>query len=441
MIAWVSPDRTVRSTPRRISLTSSPSPTVTCRSRISRTDMLLLSCWPRRGASRRWRHRRTRPPLPRGPGRRTPARWPAGWWARRCAGRSTTRAASTRWSGRRGTPRRPPRTAAPRRGSRGPRSRRPRPRTGRRRCRRQPVAPAASQARGCPSARRPARTSRGDLLLGQVRARESLSAEAGLDGGHQPVLQAVDADELDDVGEEAAHHEAAGGLGVDAARAEVEQLLVVEPAGRAGVTGADDLAGLDLQVRHGVGAGAVGEHQVAVELVGLRARGRRTNADVADPDRARLLALQRALVLDVAAAVRDGVVDPEPVLLVLGLVGEVDAEELRGAAGAGVLHVADQPHQVAPEGDHDLLEARVAADDGVVLAAVHRAGRPVLHGHERDLRAVTDEHGDAAGVPREAGVVEDDGRLRERTDLDDELAPHDVVRTGAGEAERDRSVE
>src|SRR3569833_1161955 len=37
MIAWVSPPRTVRSTPRRISLTSSPSPTVTCRSRISRT--------------------------------------------------------------------------------------------------------------------------------------------------------------------------------------------------------------------------------------------------------------------------------------------------------------------------------------------------------------------------------------------------------------------
>src|SRR3954463_5175230 len=43
MIAWVSPERTVRSTPRRISLTSSPSPTVTCRSRISRTDTLLLA--------------------------------------------------------------------------------------------------------------------------------------------------------------------------------------------------------------------------------------------------------------------------------------------------------------------------------------------------------------------------------------------------------------
>src|SRR5436305_12301373 len=40
MIAWVSPDRTVRSTPLRISVRSSPSPTVTCRSRI--TSSLIL---------------------------------------------------------------------------------------------------------------------------------------------------------------------------------------------------------------------------------------------------------------------------------------------------------------------------------------------------------------------------------------------------------------
>src|SRR3954469_19565923 len=38
MMACVSPERTVRSTPRRISLASFPSPTLTCRSRISRTD-------------------------------------------------------------------------------------------------------------------------------------------------------------------------------------------------------------------------------------------------------------------------------------------------------------------------------------------------------------------------------------------------------------------
>ena len=147
------------------------------------------------------------------------------------------------------------------------------------------------------------------------------------------------------------------------------------------------------------------------------------------------------LYLTLLRQLRHGVVDPEPVLLVLGLVGEVDAVEVGRAAGARVLHVADQPDEVAAEGDHDLLEGRVPADDGVVLPAVHGAGRPVLHRDERDLRAVTDEHGDAAGVLREAGVVEDDGRLGERADLDDQLAPDDVVAAGAGQRQRHRSVE
>ena len=88
---------------------------------------------------------------------------------------------------------------------------------------------------------------------------------------------------------------------VIAAGLQVEQLLVVEPAGGAGVAGADDLAGLDLQVRHRVGAGAVGEHQVAVQLVGVGALGAGPDQDVADPHRVRAVALQRALVGDVAA--------------------------------------------------------------------------------------------------------------------------------------------
>ena len=90
----------------------------------------------------------------------------------------------------------------------------------------------------------------------------------------QPVLHLGHADLVDDVGEEAADDQPARLVLGDAAGLQVEQLLVVEPAGRAGVTGADDLAGLDLQVGHRVGAGAVGEHQVAVELVGVGALGR-----------------------------------------------------------------------------------------------------------------------------------------------------------------------
>src|SRR3954471_4437664 len=80
MIAWVSPDFTVRSTPRRISLSS----TETCRSRIS---SVLTAATPHpRG------RRRPRLVLRR----RAPAGWPGARWACRWRGRTPTRATSTR---------------------------------------------------------------------------------------------------------------------------------------------------------------------------------------------------------------------------------------------------------------------------------------------------------------------------------------------------------
>src|SRR5699024_4680286 len=78
--------------------------------------------------------------------------------------------------------------------------------------------------------------------------------ELFLDRGGQAFAHLLDRDGGDDLLEEAAHHELAGlDLG-DAARAQIEQLLVVEPPGRAGMSGTGDLAGLDLQVRHRIGA-------------------------------------------------------------------------------------------------------------------------------------------------------------------------------------------
>ena len=68
----------------------------------------------------------------------------------------------------------------------------------------------------------------------------------------------------------------------------VEQLLVVEAAGGARMSGADDLAGLDLEVGHRVGARAVGEQQVAVDLEGVGAGGIGADQDVADPDGVRV---------------------------------------------------------------------------------------------------------------------------------------------------------
>jgi hypothetical protein len=114
-------------------------------------------------------------------------------------------------------------------------------------------------------------------------------AELSLHAAQQPLLDLRDADLADDVGEEAVHDQAPRLVLGDAAAAQVEQLLVVEAAGGAGVAGALDLAGLDLQVGDRVGARAVGEHQVAVALVRLDALGDLADQDVADPHGVRAL--------------------------------------------------------------------------------------------------------------------------------------------------------
>ena len=155
--------------------------------------------------------------------------------------------------------------------------------------------------------------------------------EALTHGGH--------GDLLDQLAEEATDDQAAGLVLGDAAGLQIEQLLVVETSGGTGVSGADDLAGLDLQVGHRVGAGAVGEHQVAVGLEGVGSGGLGADQHVADPHGVRIglrrvrIALQRTLVRDMRAAVRLGMVDQQPRLEVLAVVGEVEAEQLGVAAG------------------------------------------------------------------------------------------------------------
>ena len=178
--------------------------------------------------------------------------------------------------------------------------------------------------------------------------------EPGLDRVAEPLAQRLDRDLVDQLGEEAADHQPARLVLRDAPGHQVEQLLVVEAAGRAGVAGAGDLAGLDLQVGYRVGPRAVGEQQVPVDLVRVGAGRLGPDQHVADPDGVRVVALQRAPVADVAAAVGHGVVDQQAVLQVLAGVGEVEAVQLGLAAPAGVLDAGVLADQVAAEGDLDV---------------------------------------------------------------------------------------
>src|SRR5699024_2995963 len=181
-----------------------------------------------------------------------------------------------------------------------------------------------------------------------------------------------------------------GGRLRNAARTQVEQLLVVEPAGGRGVPGPLDLAGLDLQVRHRVGAGTVGEHQVAVQLVGVGALGLLADQHVTDPHAVRLVSLQGALVGDPGDAVRYGVVHEPPVLLVLAGVCEVQSVHLHVPAGGGERGLRGEPDHITTEGDDHVPQSGIPADGGAVAGGVHSTGVPVLHGNHPQVGAVTD---------------------------------------------------
>ncbi len=135
--------------------------------------------------------------------------------------------------------------------------------------------------------------------------------------------------------------------------------------------------------------------------------------DVADPDRVGVLALERALVLDVALGARRRVVDEQAVLDVLTGIGEVDAEHLDAAAGAEVVRRGAGAHDVAAERDRDVAELGVTADPGVLRDDVDAVVVPVLDRHEGQLGAVLEDDLDVLGPRGRAVVVDDDDGLGE----------------------------
>ena len=248
----------------------------------------------------------------------------------------------------------------------------------------------------------------------------------------------------DHLAEEAAHHQPAGLVFGDAAGLQVEQLLVVETAGGAGVSGADDLAGLDLQVRHRVGAGAVGEHQVAVHLegVGASAAARISTSPIQTVCASGFdesgSPCSAPLYVHVRLAVRLGVVDEQPLFEVLAGVGEVQAEQLGVAAGRVEPRPRRQPHQVAAERDRDVAQHRVPAERRVVGADVHGVVGPVGDRDDGQPGAVADDELDVVGEGSAALLVDDDHGLGELADPHLQVPVGRRALAGPGDGDHDR---
>ena len=113
-----------------------------------------------------------------------------------------------------------------------------------------------------------------------------------------------------------------------------------------------------------------------------------------------------------------GVVDQQPRLEVLAVVGEVQAQQFGVPAGPGEPHVGRHPHHLAAQRDSDMPQHRVLAEPGVVRADVNRVVGPVGDPHHGEPGGVVDDEFDVVGVGSAAPVVDDDDGLAEFLDPD-----------------------
>src|SRR5918996_896126 len=292
--AWTSPWRTVRFTPRRISRPS----TETWRSRISRVVFSLMLS----------------PPSPRRlpPSRCTPApaAWPGATEACRSPGRTPSRAGDIRSS-------RSPDRPRPRAGGRGRESRcHPRP--------------GSHPRQGWPRRSRAPRPRTAGPLPRGCRSPWPMSPapsplQLGLDGPLQALADLGQGDPVEHLPEEPVHDQPLGLAGRDPPALEVEQRGLVDGADAGGVTAPDRVVRQDLEVRHRVRLGPVGQEDVAVRLVRVDAMGVLLH-DHGPGVHGSGRVPERALVQEVTGGVVPDVILDRPVIEVLGGVAEVHPE-------------------------------------------------------------------------------------------------------------------
>ncbi len=105
------------------------------------------------------------------------------------------------------------------------------------------------------------------------------------------------------------------------------------------------------------------------------------------------------------------VVDQQPRLEVLAVVGEVQAEQLGVPARGGEPHMGRHPHHLAAQRDYGMPQYRVLAERGMMHADVDGVVGPVGDPHHGEPRGVADDEFDVVGVGSAAPLVDDYDRL------------------------------
>ena len=188
------------------------------------------------------------------------------------------------------------------------------------------------------------------------------------------------------------------------------------------MSGSLDLPRLQLEIGDGVGTRAVGEDEIAIDLVGIDAHGLGTHEDIADPHGVRVLALECALVEHRARAMGSVVVDEDTMLEVLAGIGEVEPEQLSLPTRRTIGHQGAQSDEVATQGHVCHEQACIAAEMRRMRADVHGIAIPGLVGDDRCLGSVAHADLDVAREHRGTAMLDHDRALAEGCELDDEVA-------------------
>src|SRR5690606_37232025 len=126
------------------------------------------------------------------------------------------------------------------------------------------------------------------------------------------------------------------------------------------------------------GTSAVGQNQVAVRFIGIGAHCFLLDQHVANPNGVCILALQCTLVQHVGLAVGHSVVNEQAVLKVLAGVSEVHAVQLDLRTCAGEASRWVHAHQVATEGDCDVLERTASGNQCLLRGSMNSVILPGL---------------------------------------------------------------
>src|SRR6267143_5727509 len=196
---------------------------------------------------------------------------------------------------------------------------------------------------------------------------------------------------------------------------QVEELVLVHLPDRGSVRAAH-VVRLDLEARDRIRAGLLGEEQVPVRLVGVRALGVLVHLDQALIDHPRAVP-ERALEEKVADRVTHVVVLERMEIEVLRPVSEVAARELGLAPLTVEVHLQIELRELSAERGVGPVEPGVAPDTNALGAEVMDVSGPALEGSEVEARGLT--HRDLGGPDVHAGarlavrdVLLDDRRLR-----------------------------